>query len=69
MRHRWNENNACTRCGLFRDGFSGGRTGHLTYYSAEGFVRLKAGPCILGIPLLIETALRRAAALKDGARS
>ena len=65
MRHRWNEHDACTGCGMVRNGYSGGRTGQMTYYSADGQVRSRAGGCTPVSPMLVETALRRAAAKAD----
>lgn len=62
MRHTWNEHDACTKCGLYRSGYSGGRTGSTTYYSADGQVTRRAGHCGPVPPMLVETALRRAAA-------
>lgn len=61
-RHRWNENDACINCGIARSGYGGGRTGRMTYYIAEGDVKFHAGNCVPGSPMLVETALRRAAA-------
>ena len=61
-RHRWNEDDACTKCGLYRSGYSSGRTGSLTYYSADGAISRRAGNCVSMPPMLVETALRRAAA-------
>jgi hypothetical protein len=64
-RHSWNADDACVQCGLYRSGFQGGRTGSLTYYSAAGSVRRHAGPCTPMPPMLVETALRRAAATRN----
>jgi hypothetical protein len=62
MRHTWNRDDACTKCGLYRSGYQGGHTGSMTYYTADGQVTRYAGHCIPVPPMLVETALRRAAA-------
>lgn len=66
MRHTWNEHDACSQCGLFRAGYSGGRTGSTTYYTADGTVTRRAGSCVPGPPMQVETALRRAEARAKG---
>jgi len=66
MRHHWNEHDCCTVCGLFRSGCSAGRTGFLTYYAANGATSHRAGPCTPKSPMLVETALRRAATRVKG---
>lgn len=47
MRHKWNAHNACERCGLYRSGHSGGRTGSLTYLTYDGCMVRRAGPCVV----------------------
>ena len=69
MKHQWNDADVCTACGLCRDGYSGGRTGRLTYTRLDGGASAFAGECELpnyaeyqgGWPLLIAqlSALRR----------
>lgn len=61
-RHQWNSDDACKECGLQRSGYTGGRSGATNYYAADGRALRSAGPCIPGPPMLVETALRRAAA-------
>lgn len=61
-RHDWNENDACNACGMQRSGHSGGRTGSMNYYTADGNITRRAGPCIPGPPMQVESALRRAEA-------
>jgi len=58
-RHRWNENDACANCGTVRSGYGGGRTGQLTYYTAEGEAKSRAGSCVPPSPMLLETARLR----------
>jgi hypothetical protein len=45
-----------------RMGYAGGYTGSTTYYTADGSIKHRAGPCVPGPPMLIETAKRRAEA-------
>jgi len=61
MRHKWNSHDACERCGMVRSGYSGGRTGSMSYYKANGKTLDRAGPCLSPSPMLVEAALRRAA--------
>jgi len=62
QRHKWNEDDCCTQCGLYRSGYGGGRTGSMKYLTADGGVRSRAGNCTPMPPMLVETALRRSAA-------
>jgi hypothetical protein len=39
-RHQWGPDDVCKRCGIYRSGYGGGRTGSLTYYTAKGGVEL-----------------------------
>lgn len=61
-RHKWNDDDACVNCGTVRSGCSAGRTGSMNYYTADGAFRTRAGSCVPPSPMLVETALRRAAA-------
>lgn len=45
-RHQWGPNDACRRCGLRRSGYSGGRTGSMSYTPLHGPVRARAGRCL-----------------------
>jgi len=65
MRHKWNDHDACVKCGTVRSGYGGGRTGQLTYYTAYGVAQSRAPACVPPSPILLETALRRAAAKHD----
>jgi hypothetical protein len=35
-RHQWRGDDTCQHCGVYRSGYSGGRTGGLTYYAWRG---------------------------------
>lgn len=50
-RHNWLNGDTCVKCGLHRHGFSGGRTGGLTYYPPIGPPRNRAGSCVPSWPL------------------
>lgn len=47
-RHKWNDLNVCTNenCGIRREGYQGGRTGWLSYFSARGeYLGTRAPSC------------------------
>jgi hypothetical protein len=45
-RHQWAPDDSCRRCGLRRSGYSGGRTGSMSYTPLRGPVRDRAGACV-----------------------
>jgi hypothetical protein len=47
-RHQWAPDDSCRRCGLRRSGYSGGRTGSMSYTPLRGPVRDRAGACATG---------------------
>ena len=50
-RHVWHERDYCITCGVRRDGYSGGRTGGLTYTWPGGRQTASAGECPGADPL------------------